>query len=62
VTLQELLHDIVRYGDFKGGIDLDEAHKAIDDYFGEATPAGTINDPSLPETSATVASPETVTV
>jgi hypothetical protein len=30
MTFAELLHDIIKYGDFKGGIDLEEAHKAID--------------------------------
>ena len=30
MTFAGLLHDIIKYGDFKGGIDLEEAHKAID--------------------------------
>jgi len=34
VTFAELLHGIVKYGDFKGGFDLEDAHKAIDAQFG----------------------------
>jgi hypothetical protein len=33
MTFAELLHDIIKYGDFRGGIDLEEAHKAIDSEF-----------------------------
>jgi len=59
MTFAELLHEIVKYADFKGGIDLDEAHQAIDSEFpttetGPAPAVGTDAGDSAPAVVETV--------
>jgi hypothetical protein len=59
VTFAELLHNIVKYGDFKGGFDLEEAHKAIDSEYqtpetGPAPEVGTDAGDSAPAVVETV--------
>ena len=65
MTFAELLHDIIKYGDFKGGIDLEEAHKAIDSEYqtpetGPAPEVGIDASASAPTGPETPETPEPV--
>jgi hypothetical protein len=65
MTFAGLLHDIIKYGDFKGGIDLVEAHKAIDSEYqtpetGPAPEVGIDASASAPTEPETPETPEPV--
>ena len=59
MTFAELLHKIIKYGDFRGGIDLEEAHKAIDSEF-PITETGPAPEVGIDASDSAPTGPETV--